>query len=70
MKKVVWFGDITVCDFCKGPFRGDVMYDANLGGPWGNVCQRCFDMHGCRLGTGFGQKYEKQKDGKWLKVGG
>lgn len=48
------------------------MYDACIGitGPWGNLCAECFRGNGCRLGTGRGQKYEKQADGRWIKVGG
>lgn len=70
MSPTYWYGDITVCDYCRGPFRGDVMYDASLGIAWGNVCQRCFDALGCKLGTGFGQKYELQTNGKWKKTKG
>ena len=65
-----WIGEITSCDLCHGPFRGDVMYDANVGGPWGNICQRCFDMNGCNLGIGRGQKYQKNSNGRWKKIAG
>ncbi len=67
----VWVGRVEDCDVCH-EYLKDVMYDANIRtfGMWGNICQRCFDYHRCRLGTGLGQKYERQSDGRWLKVGG
>jgi hypothetical protein len=47
------------------------MYDASIGGgPWGNICKKCFKAFGCKLGTGYGQEYKLQSDGRWLKVGG
>lgn len=70
-RKTYWLGKLDdECQLCHKSF-GAVMYDASIGmGPWGNICQRCFKAHGCKLGTGFGQKYELQKNGRWLKVGG
>jgi hypothetical protein len=68
--KQYWLSPVPAgCDVCKGPFNG-VMYDAKVGGPWGNICDPCFKEHKCSLGTGYGQKYEKQDDGKWLKTAG
>lgn len=49
------------------------MYDCSIptfGGQWGNICHTCFKAHGCRTGLGYGQKYELQPDGKWLKIEG
>ena len=59
------------CQICTEPMPF-VMYDAKVPGhgSWGNICGECFELHGCRLGTGYGQKYSKQSDGKWLKVEG
>lgn len=60
------------CQLCHADFKG-VMFDARLPSlfnQWGNVCGHCFVECGGRLGTGWGQKYEKQSDGRWLKVGG
>jgi hypothetical protein len=60
------------CDGCDDTIT-DVFYDAKTSmGPWGLLCDRCF-THGPglgKLGTGLGQKYEKQPSGKWLKTGG
>jgi hypothetical protein len=48
------------------------MYDAAIGpfGPWGNICKNCFLENGCSTGTGRGQEYKLQDDGRWLKVKG
>lgn len=39
-------------------------------GPWANMCPRCFKRFGSGLGTGRGQRYTLQADGRWLKTGG
>lgn len=67
---VYWQGPLEdKCNVCSGAFDG-VMYDANLGRGWGNVCQKCFNIYGHGLGTGRGQRYEHQQDARWLKTGG
>lgn len=50
----------------------NVMYDAKTKqGPWANMTEASWKQHGYpKLGTGYGQKYEKQADGRWLKVEG
>lgn len=69
MKKY-WIGSkIDRCQITNEPL-GKVMYDANVNGTWGNIGQKAFNMYGCKLGPGLGQKYEKQEDGKWLLVEG
>jgi hypothetical protein len=38
-------------------------------GPWAIMSEASWQRKGIgRTGIGFGQKYEKQEDGKWLKV--
>lgn len=71
MKPAYWVGVITHCNLCEGAL-GSVMYDARekWSGRWGNFCHSCFQAVGSGLGTGKGQKYAKQADGKWLKVEG
>jgi hypothetical protein len=39
-------------------------------GPWANMCLTCHKRYGVGLGTGLGQKYRRQMDHRWLKVGG
>jgi len=40
-------------------------------GPWALMTPASWEENGVgRLGTGFGQRYELQSNGKWLKVEG
>ena len=56
------------CDYCGGTI-GDEFYDAKLdGGSWGDVCKRCFRMHGQGLGVGSGQHYKKTSSGVFEKT--
>lgn len=49
----------------------EVYFDAKTSmGPWANMCQACFYRYGIKLGTGFGQKYERQPAGNWKKTAG
>lgn len=60
------------CQTCDQPF-GKLMYDMKTNmGPWANMCNDCALLGPGigRLGTGLGQKYQKQSDGRWLKVAG
>ena len=69
--KRYWTGTVPpACQITGIPFNG-VMYDARIPGRgWGNICQEAFDTFHCRLGVGFGQKYELQDDGRWLCTAG
>jgi len=68
---IYWCGHLApTCQLSNESYNG-VMYDANLPGiGWGNWNEATFKAHGGRLGTGLGQKYEQQSDGRWLKVAG
>lgn len=70
-QKVYWITPLGSADDFGIPFD-KVMYDAKTRmGPWANMAPSSFRTYGLgRLGTGFGQKYEKQADGRWLKVEG
>jgi hypothetical protein len=64
-----WMGSPPVnCDICHKPFGDSFTDGATTMGPWGNMCSSCFTKFGVGLGTGRGQRYEKQKDGRWLKT--
>lgn len=64
----VWMSPLTGCDLCAEEFDGTgPMYDANIRGRWGNICQSCFTLFECDLGPGRGQKYEL-KGKHWEKV--
>lgn len=70
----VWCGPVPkTCDTCETELLG-VFYDAktSLNGMWANMCTTCFSLGPGlgKLGTGWGQRYERQPDGSWLKTGG
>lgn len=52
--------------------KGEVVYDAKTkGGPWAMMTEKSFREHGFgRLGMGWGQRYERNKDGELHKVEG
>lgn len=58
------------CDICKTPFTTTFIDGRTDFGMWANMCELCFIEHGLGLGTGFGQRYEKQTDGTFIKIGG
>lgn len=75
MEKLYWLSPLGGFDDFDNPYSfevGSVMYDAKTKlGPWANMTQESFDLHGFgKLGTGFGQKYQLDSDGKWYKVAG
>jgi hypothetical protein len=58
------------CDICKSPIDNVFIDGAIITGAWANMDEKCYNVFGRGLGTGLGQKYEKQVDGRWLKVEG
>lgn len=64
-----WHGEVKTCNICKEKLS-DVMYDSNTRMGWANTCEACFREYGTGLGTGRGQKYERQADDRWLKTAG
>lgn len=72
MKKVYWTGHIGDKDDFGKPIT-DTFIDGKtaLTGQWGIMNEQSWRLNGVgRLGTGSGQKYQKQDDGRWLKVEG
>lgn len=60
------------CQGCENDIE-EVFYDGRTRiGPWALMCPMCFYLGPGigQTGTGFGQKYEKQRDGRWLKTEG
>jgi hypothetical protein len=56
-KETTVVSQIPSCDLCGGSGVKKPAYaDANLGRGWANVCREHFVQHGCRLGTGRGQR--------------
>jgi ribosome-binding protein aMBF1 (putative translation factor) len=59
------------CDICGGK-TGGTCYDVKtIFGSWAYICQKCFPTKAMykTLGTGKGQKYEKDGE-SWKKVAG
>lgn len=71
MEKRYWTGSPGELD-SFGKRIGKVFYDAaTREGPWAIMNELSWFSHGRgKLGTGCGQKYEKQGDGRWLKIEG
>jgi hypothetical protein len=69
--KQYWHGDLGITDDF-GMIYGTIMIDGKTRqGPWANMTEKSWKKHGIgRLGTGYGQKYQKQSDGRWLKIEG
>ena len=71
MKKEVYYIDPPkTCDVCNDAI-GNVFYDCatRLGG-WANCCEPCFKKYGRGTGTGLGQQFKRQRDGRFLKTKG
>ena len=66
-----WLSPLGELDDFGVPY-GNVMYDAaTTQGPWANMSQSSWRRYGRgKLGLGYGQKYEKQSNGRWMKVEG
>jgi hypothetical protein len=61
------------CDICSIPLAGESFFsDGRLQGSlaWANMCADCTVYHGAGIGWGTGQLYRKERDGRWLMVGG
>jgi len=62
---------MAVSDDFGIPYK-DIMIDGRTKmGPWANMTPESWKTHGIGLlGTGYGQMYKKQDDGRWLKIQG
>lgn len=69
-KKVYWIGSPGFCDSCHTPIENSFIDGKTITGQWGNFHIKCAKFLCVKLGTGSGQQYEKQEDGRFLKVGG
>lgn len=64
-------GDPERCDMNACELTVTFFDAATHSGRWANMCPECFRVYGRgQLGQGLGQKYERQDDGRWLKVEG
>lgn len=66
-----WFGHVGEKDDFGDKIGDEIIDAATKMGPWALMTPKSFKTHGRgKLGTGSGQRYKKQKDGKWLKIEG
>jgi hypothetical protein len=72
MTKKYWYGDVpTRCDILVSRKINDRFVDGKtIYGPWACMHPDSHKIYGVGLGMGRGQLYEKQSDGKWLKIDG
>jgi hypothetical protein len=59
------------CDMCHMTLTevGDTYVDGKTtSGPWANMCLRCHKAYGFGLGTGKGQRYQRQPSGRYAKM--
>lgn len=75
--KRFWMGSAPVrCDLTDTNTSADhdlskeFVDGATRMGPWAIMCARCARMRGVGIGRGMGQRYQRQEDGRWLKVAG
>lgn len=65
-----WSGRVRDRDDFGSPIT-TVFFDAKtIHGPWAIMSPASFRKFGGTLGTGLGQQYTRQPDGRWLKTGG
>lgn len=68
-----WLSPLGKADDFGIPYK-DEMIDGKTNsrfGAWANMTPESWRVYGVgQLGTGYGQRYKKQADGRWLKVGG
>jgi len=58
----------TSCDVCHTAITVDFTDGKTEFGPWANMCPACHRDMGGYLGTGHGQRYTLQADGRWAKM--
>lgn len=65
-----WMSGLEPADDFGIPIT-DTFYDGKTAlGPWAIMTPRSWRQYCGKVGTGYGQKYEKQADGRWLKTEG
>ncbi len=69
-KKVYWSSPVGIEADFGDTLETTIIDGVTIHGPWALMTPFNHRRYGQGLGTGRGQKYEKQEDGKWLKVEG
>lgn len=70
MRTKVWFGDVPEEDHWGHAITKEFVDGKTKMGPWAFMAPQSFRLFGVGLGTGRGQRYQKQEDGQWVKVEG
>lgn len=65
-----WIGTVPSHDDFGMPIESMFIDGATRQGPWAFMTPTSFLQNRGRLGQGRGQMYEKQADGRWLKIAG
>ena len=66
-----WMTPLKPRDDFVDKYDGEMIDGKTVYGPWANMTPKSWKKHGVgKLGRGFGQRYQKQSDGKWLKIEG
>jgi hypothetical protein len=66
-EKRYWQGEIENCDICEKPMTNKFVDGPTKMGSWANMCEYCADRF---WRYPMGETYEKQSDGRWLKIRG
>jgi len=70
-KEKYWMGHVSDKDDFSDSIKNEFIDGKTQMGPWALMTPKSWKQYGFRkLGTGYGQRYKKQSDGKWLKVEG
>lgn len=72
-RRVYWCSPLGVKDDFGDRYTDQMIDGRTSLGPWANMTPASWAKHGGtggRFGPGLGQRYEKQSDGRWLKVEG
>jgi hypothetical protein len=72
MEKKYWVSPVGATDDFGYPVKDEIIDAPTVEGPWALMTPESWKDNRMyhKLGTGFGQRYKKQSDGKWLKVEG
>jgi len=68
--KVYWHAPIpAACELCSKPIESAFVDGKTSLGPWAIQCDACHRSGLCKgkLGIGFGQRFVRQRDGRYLK---
>ena len=71
VKEKFWNGTVNRFDDFGNQITNILIDGKTKQGPWATMSQESYDKFGVgQFGVGYGQKYEKQEDGRFKKVAG